>query len=480
MRPADTLVQQSNLANVRATAQGSPGDIPLAVVDASVTLDGHVPLTFADSGTADTITRSDAGGSWLADGFVVGQEISATDSALNDGSYRIASVNASTITLTAARGQVNALAQRADVTSVNSLEGGQPTRGAPLQDEFTANASFSGCSITLASGTWAAGFAVGQQLSVTGSTANDGFYAITAKSGATLTVQASLVAESGVAMSLGQVNAVTLNFAGFTITRSAGNWADDGFAVGQQISIDGSLPDDTVNSNDGAFVIAALSGSTLTVALPGFTGFTTDASQVAEVTCIASLANPLLVFDAAAGTITRGSGSWLDDGFVAGRKIVVDGVQENSAMFLVDTISVNGRTLHISFTPGSDLSLVNELVRFAEVKGILPNSVVNPGSPGQSPTAGSVFTSLAGALPSNALANFGTLTNGRANLPAPSRAAPPVRSTSALGSRCWPPATSAWWRMPSAKWRPRSRASSWASPSPSLSTFVSFPDPTGR
>ena len=410
LQPADALVQQSALVGVQATAQGSPGDIPLAVVDANVTFDGHVPLTFADVGGADTISRADAGGSWIADGFVAGQQISVTDSGLNDGGYQINSVTTTTITLTSAASLKAEVAQRADVTSVNSLEGGQPTRGAPLQDEITADATFSGSTVTLDSGVWAAGYAVGQQLSVTGSTANDGFYRITAVSGNTVTVQASLVTESGVGLSFGHVNAVTLTFSGFTITRSAGSWAADGFAVGQQISVDGSFPDDPANSNNGGFRIAALSGTVLTVALPGFTGFTTDSTQSAEVTYIASQANALLVFDAAAGTITRGSGSWLDDGFVAGRKIVVDGAQENSAMFLVDSISLDGRTLHVSFPATSGLLLVNELVRFAEVKGILPNSVVNPGSPGQSPTAGSVFTSLAGALPTNALANFGTLT----------------------------------------------------------------------
>ena len=123
------------------------------------------------------------------------------------------------------------------------------------------------------------------------------------------------------------------------------------------------------------------------------------------------MADPLISFDAATGTISRNTGSWLDDGFVAGRNISVDLSQENNALYQVAAISADGKTLTLSFTAGSGLALTNELARFVEIKGIVPNNIVNPNNPTQSPTAADVFGSLAGALPSNILGNFSALTN---------------------------------------------------------------------
>jgi hypothetical protein len=54
---------------------------------------------------------------------------------------------------------------------------------------------------------------------------------------------------------------LTFNTTGDTITRSAGSWLDDGFAVGDTVTIDGTL------SNDGSFPITALSATVLTTSV---------------------------------------------------------------------------------------------------------------------------------------------------------------------------------------------------------------------
>lgn len=61
--------------------------------------DATTSVTFADA-NPDTITR--AAGNWEADGFEAGQRLTIVDSALNDGTYTIAVVTPTVITLVAA------------------------------------------------------------------------------------------------------------------------------------------------------------------------------------------------------------------------------------------------------------------------------------------------------------------------------------------------------------------------------------------
>jgi hypothetical protein len=167
LQPSDTLIDQSQTSAVGTTGikvyvQGSPGDMPLAVIDPNVTLDGHIPLVFANAGTADTITRSS--GSWLADGFAVGQEVVIVGTALNNGAFHIAGLSATVMTPGATdKSLVNESTSRADITSVNSAGVGE---GATSQDATTVEVTFSGNSITRTSGTWATGFAPGDELQV--------------------------------------------------------------------------------------------------------------------------------------------------------------------------------------------------------------------------------------------------------------------------------------------------------------------------
>ncbi len=60
-----------------------------------------VSVVFADAGgnNPDTITRSDVGGDWLAEGFAIGQTITVEGTASNNGYFQIAAVSASVITL---------------------------------------------------------------------------------------------------------------------------------------------------------------------------------------------------------------------------------------------------------------------------------------------------------------------------------------------------------------------------------------------
>lgn len=125
---------------------------------------------------------------------------------------------------------------------------------------------------------------------------------------------------------------------GDTITRATGSWTADGFAVGDTIVVAG-----TANSNNVTAVIASLSATVITLGTEDLTP---------EVTSNASIAAyPTLTFaevGASGDTITRNRGSWLDDGFRVGDKIVVTGSVSNNITALVGLVTVTATVLTLS------------------------------------------------------------------------------------------------------------------------------------
>ena len=91
-------------AEVDAEARGAPVTVPtggFGTVNApNVGKTGSPILVFVDAPGGDRIVR--ASGSWIADGFAVGQRIRVSGTTSNDGVYEIATVTATTLTLTPA------------------------------------------------------------------------------------------------------------------------------------------------------------------------------------------------------------------------------------------------------------------------------------------------------------------------------------------------------------------------------------------
>lgn len=107
---------------------------------------------------------------------------------------------------------------------------------------------------------------------------------------------------------------------GDTITRSAGSWITDGFAVGDVVTVAGS------SSNNVTGPIASLSATVLTFG-------TTDLANEGPVSNCTVVGSSALTFAEVGGTgdtITRGSGSWLDDGFAVGDVVTVAGSVSNN------------------------------------------------------------------------------------------------------------------------------------------------------
>lgn len=121
-----------------------------------------------------------------------------------------------------------------------------------------------GDTITRSAGSWITdGFAVGDTVTVAGSASNNVTGAITALSATVLALDATDLAVEGPVSNCTVTGSSTLTFAevgatGDTVTRSAGSWLSDGFAVGDTVSFTGTA------SNNVTGTIAALTATVLT------------------------------------------------------------------------------------------------------------------------------------------------------------------------------------------------------------------------
>jgi Ca2+-binding RTX toxin-like protein len=138
----------------------------------------------------------------------------------------------------------------------------------------------------------------------------------------------------------------TLNFdaSNRAITRSSGSWVADGFEAAGKIWIEGG------SANAGrAYLVKSVTETVITLeeteTLTGETGVQglTVGQLGAELDQLSSASmsgRPTLTFDASALTISRDDGSWLTDGFLAGKKIWVAGTAFNNGQaFLIESVS---------------------------------------------------------------------------------------------------------------------------------------------
>ena len=363
-------------ANASAVGTGSniAGAVPLAAGATAPTVKGGLSLTFKDNvSTADTITRSS--GSWAGDGFIVGDTIKVAGTTSNNTTttFTIGALSADgkTLTLDAVDALTNETLSSDGVTIEESTDAQVKLTGTPGPTLSFKDNVGAPDTITLSSGSWAtSGFVVGDTITVAGTASNDGDYKIgaIAADGLVLTLEAgnalsnetaaegSQVAKSA----LGSLNGnPTLTFADNgvndgTITRSAGSWVDDGFTVGDAISVSGTA------KNNNTYTIAGISNGGTQVTLAG--GYfvqneTTTASQTVGASLLARpktaamSGTPVLRFidnGTAPDSIDRGAGSFVDEGFAVGDTITVAGTDNNNGSFSIAGMSADGKVLTLA------------------------------------------------------------------------------------------------------------------------------------
>lgn len=136
---------------------------------------------------------------------------------------------------------------------------------------------------------------------------------------------------------------------GDTITRSAGSWTADGFAVGDIITISGSASNDMT-------ITAPLAGVTATV-LTLDTDDLTDEGPVGGVTVTGTPALTFTEVGATGDTLVRNRGSWLDDGFRVGDLVVITDTVSNNITAVAGIATLTATTMTFGTT-----DLVDEVI----------------------------------------------------------------------------------------------------------------------
>src|SRR6185437_546693 len=258
---------------------------------------------------AATITRTDALGSWINDGFIVGQAITVVGSTFNN------TAAGQTFTIAAVTGNVITL-------SVGDAIRNEASPGSPE----TVTVKHDGTITRTDGGDWTAdGFAAGQLITVSGSAANSTaagqtFKITTVTAGVITLSPANAIVTEGTSGTPETITVVA-NTAG-TINRTTGSWIDDGFAIGQTIVVGGSALNttDTVTTT-AAYFTASVGGTP--------------------------------------GTITRTAGNWITDGFAVGQVISVSGSSANStgaSLFTVTAVTGTVITLSAADTIAAEAS----------------------------------------------------------------------------------------------------------------------------
>ena len=248
--------------------------------DPTVAVTGGQTISFADNATGaedtrDTITRSK--GSWVTDGYKQGQTIGVSGTKSNNGRYRIAEISQD--------GRVLILSNAATLTGVEGTSVEHATGGVKVEVikfgvmygnpslGFVHEGGTSVDKITRDTGSWIEdGFTAGDVITVGGAGDNNNTYTIEKVSEKDLILAdgyfltpAGNVTNATVAMTIRSAAATTKgsprltltprsDTAAATIARDSGRWLDDGFAVGDTITVDGSTATVTAISTDGLVI----------------------------------------------------------------------------------------------------------------------------------------------------------------------------------------------------------------------------------
>lgn len=177
------------------------------------------------------------------------------------------------------------------------------------------------------------GFKVGGVITIDGSTGNDGRYTLTTVNALTMIVTESLVDHAAEAADILQVNSI--------VDTDGGNFASRGIVNGQAFTIDGS------SGYDGTYTCATVSTSLILVdvsvsppthdLVPGTdSGIVGDDTQGVTMGQLAVTPGNLTFFPSlTVPTITRASGNFTTDGFVAGATVVVTGTSHNDGRYKI-------------------------------------------------------------------------------------------------------------------------------------------------
>ncbi len=327
--------------------------MPIYFTAAGAAQTAAVFFTAAIGTSNGTITRTD-GQSWIAQGFAVGQMISVSGSA----STAVARRRSPSPPITA------------NVITLSPGDAIQTEASAAAPETVTVQTN---ATITLPVGaSWITkGFAVGEALTITGSALNSTapgqtFTIVAINGGVAALSLTNQITSEGTAASPETI-VITNNQSGSLTRTDGGSFIADGFAVGQSITLSGSVGNSTAAGQ--TFTIAAVTDSKVTLSPHDLivregtatTSITVKLQHTTSDTPDAVTAYFTASAGSTPGTIVRtDGGNWLTDGFAVGQTVLVGGSTANSTVgatsYTVTAVTATTLTLSVGDTIAAEAS----------------------------------------------------------------------------------------------------------------------------
>ncbi|HYR36750.1 MAG TPA: LEPR-XLL domain-containing protein, partial [Burkholderiales bacterium] len=174
---------------------------------------------------------------------------------------------------------------------------------------------------------------------------------------------------------LGDDGVLSVDGATHAITRSSGSFIDDGFTVGHKITTAGFGS----AANNGVFHIKAVTATLLTLEETTLVTETPSAASGDETiqVFVPYTAKTTITVNDATNTFERASGSFKDDGFVAGQRFTPYGVHAYNGDYLVKSISEDGKKLTVQedLNSGYEVGTGDEQLIVQGSRGVLLDGV---------------------------------------------------------------------------------------------------------
>jgi len=309
-----------------------------------VSMTGAPTLTF----NGNSLTRTS--GSWLDDGFTVGEYFTVAGSNSNNGAYKIAAVTATTLQLL---GDAIFVEETNGSAGLQVMVNNVGTSSAPIRLSGAPSLIFKdvvgGNEISRSAGSWLSdGFAAGQFIRVVGTTPNAGSYQIASVTNAIITLvggqdiipgteTADVIAQATRIQQVALSGTPVLSYLPqrAAIVRDTGSWISDGFTVGMQIQLSGT------DSNNAIYTIATLSATRIELQESTDLHAGTDAD--AAVTSDLATTTADLTYEQEKlhllPSVQWASGDWASEGFVAGQVITISDSSGNNGSFTIASVT---------------------------------------------------------------------------------------------------------------------------------------------
>ncbi|MCW5625291.1 MAG: LEPR-XLL domain-containing protein, partial [Burkholderiales bacterium] len=164
---------------------------------------------------------------------------------------------------------------------------------------------------------------------------------------------------------------MSVDAAGNRFIRTDGDFADDGFVVGQRITVAGFA------ANNGVFTVPAAAALQLRVAEDLVAGDETPTDDGHIVVRVPYTPKTTLTVDAANNQFERAAGSFLTEGFVVGQRFSASGFAANNGDYRITAVTANAITVDKDLVAGDEAGSGDEQLAAQGKRGLLMNKFLD-------------------------------------------------------------------------------------------------------